>query len=114
MSEVPNFRLPLNFERLMCHNCALVDTYYIIGPLKCRHCDYMSFADSINFEDDWANHQKNQRALSEAQELVASLKFQVDEFEKGWFSTWNSYTTEQLDFEKPQVINPYDFFSGEH
>lgn len=113
MSEVPDFHLPLNFERLMCHSCTLVDTYYMVGPFKCKHCEYTSFSDSSNFEDDWLNHQKNQRALLEAQELVASLKSQVDEFEKGWFGTWNSYHTEQLGFNTPVVIDPLDFFSGE-
>ena len=111
MTEVADFHLPLNFLRLMCHNCILVDTYYVVGPFKCKHCGHMSFADSTQFEDEWVVHQKNQQALSEAESLVANLKHEVDNFEKAWFSTWNSYDTEQTEFETPNLIDPMDYFS---
>ncbi len=113
MAEVPNFSLPYHFERRMCHNCSLVDTYYTIGVFKCKHCHYNHFGCSTEFEDDWVNHQKNQRALEEAKDLVADLQHEIDKFEKGWSSTWNSYSTEQIDFETPELINPFSYFSGD-
>lgn len=113
MSEVLNFNLPFHFERLMCNNCTLVDTYYTVGPFKCKHCDYRDFSDSTNFEDDWTIHNKNQRALAEAEQLVADLAEEVAKFEKGWFSTWDSYTTEQIDFQQPTLIDSFAYFSGE-
>ncbi|MEG1707112.1 MAG: hypothetical protein RR285_00200 [Acinetobacter sp.] len=97
----------------MCNNCTLVDTYYTVGPFKCKHCDYREFADSTSFEDDWTVHNKNQRALAEAEQLVADLTGEVDKFQKGWFSTWNSYNTEQIDFQLPELIDPFEYFSGE-
>ena len=111
MTEVADFHLPFNFLRLMCHNCTLIDTYCTIGPTKCKHCGYTEFADSTQFDDEWVVHQKNQQALAEAEALVANLKHEVDTFHTGWFSSWNSYTTEQRDFDKPNLINPFEYFS---
>ena len=113
MSEVPDFHLPFNFERLMCRSCTLVDTYYIFGPLQCKHCNHHEFADSTNFEDEWSIHHKNQRALDEAMQLVADLSTVVEKFHRGWYSTWNSYSTEQVNFDKPKLLDPIDYFSGE-
>lgn len=113
MTEVADFHLPFHFERRMCQNCILVDTYYTVGPFKCKHCDCQEFADSTSFEDDWTIHNKNQRALAEAEQLVADLAGEVAKFEKDWFSTWNSYNTEQIDFQQPTLIDSFAYFSGE-
>lgn len=111
MTEVADFNLPFNFLRLMCRNCILIDTYYTIGPTKCKHCGYNEFSDSTQFEDEWVAHQKNQQALAEAEDLVASLKHEIEKFDSGWYSSWNSYSTEQLAFDKPNLIDPFEYFS---
>lgn len=114
MSEVKGFSLPYNFERLMCYSCTIVDTYYTIGPVLCKRCGYNEFADSTQFEDAWVIHQKNLIALSEAEDLVHKLKQTTETFDKGWFSTWNSYDAEQLSFETPDLIDPFNYFSGDN
>ena len=114
MTEVADLRLPFNFLRLMCHNCALIDAYYTIGPTKCKHCGYHAFSDSTQFEDEWVVHQKNLMTLSEAEDLVHKLKQTTETFDKEWFSTWNSYDAEQLSFETPDLINPFNYFSGDN
>ena len=48
----------------------------------------------------------------EDEELVSVLKHEIEKFNNGWFSTWNSYQPEQLNFAPPTIIDPQDFFSS--
>ena len=112
MTEVQNYTLPSGKERLMCEDCLIVDIYELNQPFKCNRCGNTTFQRSSDFDDEWIAHQKNTQTLAEAEELVSVLKHEIEKFNNGWFSTWNSYQPEQLNFATPTIIDTQDFFSS--
>lgn len=94
--------------RKSCGNCTLVEMYEAEEEGKtCIHCGYHYLMASHDFEDDWAAHQKNLTRLKVARDLVAQLEYAVEEFEKGWESTWNT-NSGQIDFQTPDDFPQLD------
>lgn len=96
-----------NTVRVLCGACDVVDTYCASVRLdktfKCHHCghsQYPQFSEHAD-EGDWVVHRHNQQLLPKLREALAQCEQEIAEFERAWFSCWNSTQPKQREWTTP-------------